>query len=98
MLFARFVKEGHQGVLWLIHIHGDRYGTLSRGQGPVQEMATVAIWGQRSVLRDRDLCPSVCSVNFLHSITIAKDQSGGNPPGEGSESVPLYVNKPLHLK
>ena len=70
-------------MLWPIHIHRDGYGALSQGQEPVQEMATVDIWGQRSVLRVRNLSPFVCSVNFLHSITIAIDQPEGNPPGRG---------------
>ena len=85
-----------QEDLSLIQIHGDRYGPLFRRWDPFPEMVTVAIWGQRYVLRDKDPFPFVCSMNFLHSITVAVDQSRGNPPGEGHEpmSVTVCVNKP----
>ena len=43
------------------------------------------------------MCPFVYSVNLLQSITVAIDQYGGNPQGEGSEPVPVSVcvNEPL---
>ena len=36
-------------------------------------------------------------MNFLHSRTVAIDQSRGSTPGEGSEPVPVsvYMNEPL---
>ena len=36
--------DGGPHLLWLIHIHGDGYRSLSRGRGPVPEMVTVTNW------------------------------------------------------
>ena len=48
----------------------------------------------------RDQSPFVCSVNFLHNITVATYQFMGNPLGEDHEPVPasVYVNKPLQVQ
>ena len=56
----------------------------------IPETAKVAIKGHISVLRDRDLSPFLCSVNFLQRIAVPKS------PGRGPRTrIRLQLLQPI---
>ena len=71
---------------------------------------TIVMYGESNKLNKKSLSPSTIMENSprdgdcshlwdrdLHDLTVAIDQSRGNPPGEGPVPASVYVNKPLQI-